>query len=67
MKNANGTVWTFVNTGDKWLQRNSLTCSTTNTSNSYQGSGLAISNDGTVLAIGGYGENNYTGATWIFS
>ncbi len=34
---------------------------------SYQGQSVSLSFDGNTLAVGGYADNNSTGATWIFT
>jgi len=33
----------------------------------YQGDGVAISGDGNTAVVGGNGDNNFAGATWIFT
>ena len=33
----------------------------------YQGYSVSLSGDGNTLAVGGYGDNSFFGATWVFN
>jgi len=48
-------------------QQGSKLVGTGNTGGSYQGTSVALSSDGTTLAVGGYNDNSVAGATWIFT
>jgi len=58
-------IWTRSALGQNYTQSMRIT-GNDSTANSYFGSSIAISNDGNTIAVGGYKDNNFTGATWIF-
>ena len=60
-----GATWIFTqNSSGIWTQGPILIGSSV--ANSYQGCSVSLSNTGTILAVGGYGDASYIGATWIF-
>lgn len=64
---ATGAVWIFTQTGGVWTQKGSKLIGTGSTGSSNQGVSVTLSADGNTLAVGGYNDNNGTGATWVFT
>ena len=63
-----GAIWIFTRSGTVWAQQgNKLTGSDMAGPTGYQGRSVAISVDGNTIAEGGYGDNNFAGAVWIFT
>jgi hypothetical protein len=60
-----GATWVFEKSDGEW-DSGTKVVGTGNTGASYQGSSCSLSADGTILAVGGYGNNSGVGATWIF-
>lgn len=58
-------IWTRVALGQNYTQTAIITGSDS-TASSWFGNAVAMSNDGTTIAVGGYQDNSFTGATWIF-
>ena len=61
-----GAVWVFTRTGSNWTQQTKLV-GTGNIGESYQGSSVALSRDASVAVVGGFGDNSYIGAVWVFT
>jgi hypothetical protein len=62
-----GGVCVFVKSGTTWVQQGSVLVGAGIVGPSIaQGNSVSISSDGKTIAVGGYGDNNYIGATWIF-
>ena len=64
--NRIGATWVFVKSKNNWYQHAKLVGSKTIGFEIFQGFSCSLSDKGDVLAIGGYGDNNNIGATWIF-
>jgi hypothetical protein len=63
-----GATWVFARSGTGWSQQGPKLVGTGAAGSSvFQGRSLALSADGTTLAVGGYGDNGNIGATWVFS
>ena len=62
-----GAVWVFTRSGGVWTQQGSKLVGTGATGNAGQGWSVSISSDGNTVISGGYQDNNYTGAAWIFT
>ena len=65
-----GATWIFTRSGGTWTQQGTKLVGTGYTNgplNVFQGIGVALSNDGNTLAVGGYQDNSGIGATWIFT
>ncbi len=60
-----GAAWIFTRSGGIWSQQAKLVGSNA-VGQSNQGWAVAISGDGTTVAVGGFGDSN-TGAVWIFT
>jgi hypothetical protein len=63
---APGAAWVFTRSGGVWSQQAELTPSD-EMGNGEFGSSVALSSDGNTALIGGPGDNNYAGATWVFT
>jgi len=62
-----GAAWVFTRSGGVWTQQGpKLVGSGSVGSPVYQGKSVAISSDGNTAVVGGYGDNGYTGAVWVF-
>ena len=63
-----GAVWIFTrDSNGTWTQRGQKLVGTSATGAALQGSSVALSADGNTLVEGGYGDNSYTGAVWVFT
>ena len=63
-----GATWVFTRTGTTWSQQGPKLVGTGATGTSVlQGTSVALSADGNTLAVGGRGDNNNAGATWVFT
>jgi hypothetical protein len=60
-----GAVWVFTRTAGVWTQQGSKLVGTGAVGQAQQGSGVAVSCN--TVAVGGFGDNNFTGALWIFA
>jgi gliding motility-associated-like protein len=61
-----GASWIFTRTGNTWTQQGSKLVGTGRVGLSYQGWSVSISADATTALIGGYVDDNFKGAAWIF-
>jgi hypothetical protein len=64
-----GATWVFTRSGSTWVQQGPKLVGTgvADPRLVHQGAAVALSADGNTLAIGGYGDDNYLGATWVFT
>jgi hypothetical protein len=63
-----GAAWVFVRSGGAWaLEGEKLVGTGAVGSRVYQGSSVALSADGNSAIVGGYGDNTYVGAAWVFT
>ncbi|HUX95513.1 MAG TPA: T9SS type A sorting domain-containing protein [Bacteroidales bacterium] len=63
-----GAAWIYTRSSGSWAQQQKIAgTGYTGTSYIYQGSSVSLSADGNTAIIGGYGDNNNTGAVWIFT
>jgi len=60
-----GATFVFERNGDDWIQ-NAKLIGTGASGGASQGTGLSLSKDGKVLAVGGNYDNMAAGAVWIF-
>jgi len=61
-----GATWVFVRNGGVWTQQSKL-IGTGNIGASRQGGAITLSADGNTALIGGLGDSNTLGATWLFT
>jgi hypothetical protein len=62
-----GAVWIFTRSGGVWTQQGSKLFGTGAVGIASQGVRVALSSDGNTAIEGGYTDNNYVGAVWIFT
>jgi hypothetical protein len=61
-----GAVWVYTRGSNVWTQQGSKLVGTGAVGTSAQGNSVALSGDGNTAIVGGPGDNNYTGAAWVF-
>ena len=65
--NANaGAAWVFTQSGGVWTQQGSKLVGTGAVGAAFQGSSVALSDDGNTAIVGGHGDNSNAGAAWVF-
>jgi hypothetical protein len=62
---ALGATWIFEKSGLVWVQQGAKIVGSSALGSSAQGSSVALANGGDTLAVGGFGDDTGTGATWI--
>jgi len=62
-----GAAWVYIRSGNTWIQQGNKLVGTGSIGKSYQGWSVSISADGNTAIIGGYADNYYQGAAWIFT
>jgi hypothetical protein len=65
--NYTGAAWIFTRAGGVWSQQGNKLVGTGSLVSTMQGSSVSLSSDGNTAIVGGNGDNNYTGAAWIFT
>jgi uncharacterized repeat protein (TIGR03803 family) len=66
-QNNIGATWVYTRNDTIWTQQGSKLVGSGYSGNSEQGISVSLSADGTTALIGGYGDNSYAGAAWIFT
>ena len=61
-----GATWVFHRSGGTWAQQGDKLVGTGGVGESHQGSSVALSADGNTALIGGRGDDQSVGATWVF-
>jgi Divergent InlB B-repeat domain len=68
---ASGAAWVFARSGGVWSQQGSKLVGTgaagPNGTEAQQGWSVALSADGNTAIMGGFSDNDATGATWVFT
>ena len=62
-----GAAWVFTNNNGVYSQQGNKLVGSGHVGKSYQGYSVSLSADGKTAVIGGYGDNSFIGAIWIFS
>ncbi|KZL17217.1 hypothetical protein PsAD2_03204 [Pseudovibrio axinellae] len=62
-----GAVWVFQNSSGTWLQCGEKLVGTGASGASIEGTSVGLSGDGRTILSGGPGDNDMTGATWVFA
>jgi hypothetical protein len=65
--NGIGAAWVFTRSGSTWSQEGNKLVGTGNTFETFQGVSVALSADGNTALVGGYKDNLFQGATWIYT
>ena len=61
-----GAVWVYTRSGGAWAQKGTKLLGTGNTGMAFQGVSVSLSADGNTAIAGGYGDNSFQGAAWVF-
>ncbi len=67
ISSAVGASWIFKQNNGMWAQQASKLVGSDNIGYSRQGNSVSINADGTIVAVGGPGDNGNKGAVWIFN
>jgi hypothetical protein len=62
-----GAAWVFTRSGSTWTQQGPKLVANDGDSGSRQGSAVSVSADGNTALVGGFGDNDFIGAAWVFS
>ena len=62
-----GAAWVFTRSGGLWTQQGPKLVGTGAVGLASQGDGVALSADGNTALIGGFSDNNYMGAVWVWT
>jgi hypothetical protein len=64
-----GAAWVFTRSNGVWTQQGGKLVGTgaVGVGGAYQGQSVALSADGNTAIVGGYGDNNYIGAAWVYT
>jgi hypothetical protein len=61
-----GALWVFTRSGGVWSQQGAKLVGTGSVGQAGQGFSAALSADGNTAIVGGWADNSYTGAAWVF-
>ena len=64
--NGAGAAWVWTRSGGVWTQQGAKLVGTGATGESNQGASVSLSSDGNTAIVGGYGDNSYAGAAWVW-
>ena len=64
---ALGAAWIFTRSGGVWAQQGAKLVGTGIVANANQGSSVSLSSDGNTAIVGGYSDNSYVGAAWVYT
>ena len=62
-----GAAWVFTRSGTTWTQQGAKLVGTGAVGTALQGFSVALSGDGATALVGGFGDNTYVGAVWVFT
>ncbi len=62
-----GAAWVFTRSGSTWTQQGSKLTGAGETGGAWFGYTVALSGDGNTALIGGWLDNNWDGAAWVFA
>jgi hypothetical protein len=62
-----GAVWVFTRSGGVWTQQGSKLVGNGAVGTAEQGQSVALSGDGNTAIVGGYVDNGFLGAAWVFA
>jgi hypothetical protein len=60
-------VWVFTRSGGVWAQQGNKLVGSGAVGSARQGMAVALSADGNTAVVGGWSDNNNTGAAWVFT
>ncbi len=64
---AAGAAWVYTRSGGVWSQQGSKLVGTGAVDPAYQGTSASLSADGNTAIVGGWGDNSYAGAAWVYT
>jgi len=64
---SQGAAWVYTRSGGAWSQQGGKLVGTGNTGAAQQGYSVSLSADGNTAIMGGFRDNNYQGATWVYT
>jgi len=64
---ATGALWVYTRSGGVWSQEGTKLVGTGAVGTAGQGYSVALSADGNTALAGGWGDNGYTGAVWVYA
>ena len=62
-----GAAWVFTRSGGVWLQQGGKLLGVDAVGAAWQGNAVAISADGNTAIVGGYFDDTWSGAAWVFT
>jgi hypothetical protein len=62
-----GAAWVYTRSGGVWTQQGSKLAGIGGVESTDQGISVALSADGNTAIVGGYADNNYFGAAWVYT
>ncbi|MCA6499188.1 MAG: IPT/TIG domain-containing protein, partial [Chitinophagaceae bacterium] len=62
-----GAAWVYTRSGGVWWQQGNKLIGTGAVGEGEQGRSVSISADGNTAIVGGYRDDNYTGAAWVYT
>ena len=62
-----GAAWVFTRSGGVWSQQGPKLVGSGAIGNAFQGASVALSGDGNTAIVGGYADNNFVGAAWVYT
>jgi hypothetical protein len=64
---AGGAAWVFTRSGTAWFQQGAKLTGSDELGPGNFGASVSLSADGNTALVGGYTDNNFTGAAWVFT
>src|ERR1700687_3563264 len=64
---AHGLKWIYTRSNGVWVQQGGKLIGSGAVGNASQGVSVALSGDGNTAIVGGYGDNSFIGAAWMFT
>ncbi|MCA6478865.1 MAG: IPT/TIG domain-containing protein, partial [Chitinophagaceae bacterium] len=65
--NGVGAAWIYTLSGGVWTQQGNKLVGTGAVGGGYQGYSVSISADGNTAIVGGFRDDNFTGAAWVYT
>jgi hypothetical protein len=65
--NHQGAAWVYTRVGGVWSQQGNKLLGIGNAGQARQGIAVCLSGDGNTAMVGGYSDNNYEGAVWVYT
>jgi gliding motility-associated-like protein len=64
---GSGAAWVYTRSSGNWTQQGAKLEGTGGSNYARQGTSVSLSADGNTAMVGGYGDNNYRGAAWVYT